>query len=163
PEWRSFRERGVGNLLRGEKKFNNTWEGDSVGNVRLLALLDQVELDQVPRTGERARRGLEAAAGEYPQMLTQGRGSSVSVGIVDLTPAGFEAHKLQILAVEEERYGGTGHYRPGVRRTGRPLLQFPLETLESTASNPRAIGIALRDRVSARLVGYALGSALENH
>ena len=87
-----------------------------------------------------------------------------TVEIVDLTPAGFEAHKLQILAVEEERYGGTGHCRPGVRRTGRrPLLQFPLETLESTASNPRAIGIALRDRVSARLVGYALGSALENH
>src|SRR5207245_7243320 len=86
-----------------------------------------------------------------------------TVEIVDLTPAGFEAHKLQILAVEEERYGGTGHYRPGVRRTGRPLLQFPLETLESTASNPRAIGIALRERVSARLVGYALGSALENH
>jgi len=27
----------------------------------------------------------------------------------------------------------------------------------------RAIGIALRDRVSGRVVGYALGSALENH
>src|SRR5207247_894810 len=78
--------------------------------------------------------------------------------------AGFEAHKLQIMAVEQERYGGTGNYLPGVLRTGRrPLLQFQLETLESTAANPRAIGIALRDRVSARLVGYALGSALENH
>ena len=30
-------------------------------------------------------------------------------------------------------------------------------------ANPRAIGIALRDRVSGRIVGYALGSALENH
>jgi hypothetical protein len=29
--------------------------------------------------------------------------------------------------------------------------------------NPKAIGIALRDRVSGRIVGYALGSALENH
>ena len=46
---------------------------------------------------------------------------------------------------------------------GRPLLQFPLETLEATMANPRAIGVALRDRVSGRIVGYALGSALENH
>ena len=45
----------------------------------------------------------------------------------------------------------------------RPLLQFPLETLEATVANARAIGVALRDRVSGRIVGYALGSALENH
>src|SRR5207244_7832660 len=45
----------------------------------------------------------------------------------------------------------------------RPLLQFPLETLETTMANPRSIGVALRDRVSGRFVGYALGSALENH
>ena len=50
-----------------------------------------------------------------------------------------------------------------LRAGTRPLLQFPLETLEATAANPRAIGIALRDRVSGRVVGYALGSALENH
>ena len=50
-----------------------------------------------------------------------------------------------------------------LRAERRPLLQFPLETLEATAASPRAIGIALRDRISARLVGYALGSALENH
>ncbi len=30
-------------------------------------------------------------------------------------------------------------------------------------ANPRAIGVALRDRVSGRFVGYAIGSALENH
>ena len=30
-------------------------------------------------------------------------------------------------------------------------------------ANPRAIGVAVRDRVSGRFVGYALGSALENH
>src|SRR5258707_4409734 len=30
-------------------------------------------------------------------------------------------------------------------------------------ANPRAIGIAVRDRVSGRIVGYAIGSALENH
>ena len=50
-----------------------------------------------------------------------------------------------------------------LRAGSRPLLQFPLETLEATAANARAIGIALRDRVSGRVVGYALGSALENH
>src|SRR5436309_534223 len=55
-------------------------------------------------------------------------------------------------------------YPPDVRRAGRrPLLQFPLETLQATAANPRAIGLAARDRVSGRFVGYVLGSALENH
>src|SRR5438093_477497 len=237
-------------FFQEEKKFNTTWEGDSVGIVRLLALLDKLDLDQVRRTGERARSGLEALAREYREILKNVRGAGVMLGIevmradwcdtlrdrafrrglvllpageralrfyprydteasaidealsilrlaiedlvggrvdsevttaleirvgklaipldtveiVDLTPAGFERHKLQILAVEQERYGGTGHYLQGVFRAGRrPLLQFQLETLESTAANPRAIGIALRDRVSARLVGYALGSALENH
>ena len=69
-----------------------------------------------------------------------------------------------MLAVEQERYGAAAKYPPDTLRAGRrPLLQFPLETLEATASNARAIGIALRDRVSSRFVAYALGSALENH
>jgi hypothetical protein len=38
-----------------------------------------------------------------------------------------------------------------------------METLEATIANPGAIGVVLRDRVSGRIVGYALGSALENH
>ena len=77
--------------------------------------------------------------------------------------ASFETYKFQILAVEQERYAAA-QYPPDVLRAGRrPLLQFPLETLEATMSNPGAIGIALRDRVSGRFVGYALGSALENH
>jgi hypothetical protein len=51
-----------------------------------------------------------------------------------------------------------------VLRAGRrPLLQYPAETLASTLANPRACGVALRDRVSQRLVAYALGSPLENH
>jgi Aminotransferase class-III len=83
---------------------------------------------------------------------------------IDLTPATFETLKPQIAIVEQERYGSGMPYPPDVLRTGpRPLLQFPVETLEATMSNPRAIGVALRDRVSARLVGYALGSAIENH
>src|SRR5207249_5630982 len=87
-----------------------------------------------------------------------------TVELIDLTPANFETHKLQVLAVEQERYGAAAQYPPDVLRAGhRPLLQFPLETLEATATNPRAIGIAARDRVSGRFVGYVLGSALENH
>src|SRR6185295_3601566 len=83
---------------------------------------------------------------------------------IDLTPATFEIHKQQIAVVEQERYGSGMPYPSDVLRTGRrPLLQFPLETLEATMSNPRAFGVALRDRVSARVVGYALGSAIENH
>jgi hypothetical protein len=84
--------------------------------------------------------------------------------VVDLTRVTFEAHKLLILGVEQERYGATVKYPPDVLRAGRrPLLQFPLETLETTASNVRAIGIGLRDRVSSRFVAYALGSPLEDH
>jgi hypothetical protein len=87
-----------------------------------------------------------------------------TVEVMDLTAASFAAHKLQILAVEQERYGAVAQYPPDVLRAGRrPLLQFPLETLEATMGNARAIGIALRDRVSERFLGYALGSALENH
>jgi hypothetical protein len=51
-----------------------------------------------------------------------------------------------------------------VLRAGRrPLLQFSADTLEATAASAGEIGLALRDRVSGRLVAYALGSALENH
>jgi 4-aminobutyrate aminotransferase-like enzyme len=237
-------------FFQEEKKFNTTWEGDSVGMVRLLALLDKLDLEQVRRTGEQVRTGLESLAREYRGILTGVRGAGVMLGFdvvradlcdalldrafrrgllllsagertvrfyprydtepavieealtilrqavedlvgthtageappapkirvgtlefpldtieaVDLTPAAFEFYKSQILAVEQERYGaGTQEApesQPGKRR---PLLQLPLETLEATASSPRAIGIALRDRVSGRLVAYALGSALEFH
>jgi 4-aminobutyrate aminotransferase-like enzyme len=237
-------------FFQEEKKFNTTWEGDSVGMVRLLALLDKLDLEQVRRTGEQARTGLESLAREYRGILTGVRGAGVMLGFdvvradlcdalldrafrrgllllsagertvrfyprydtepavieealtilrqavedlvgthtageappapkirvgtlefpldtieaVDLTPATFESYKSQILAVEQERYGaGTQEAPESQRGKRRPLLQLPLETLEATASNPRAIGIALRDRVSGRLVAYALGSALEFH
>ncbi len=237
-------------FFQEEKKFNTTWEGDSVGMVRLLAMLDKLDLDQVRRTGERARTGLEALAREHREILKNVRGAGVMLGfdvmradwcealldrafrrglvllaagertvrfyprydaepssidealsilrlavedlagglmapeaatalkvrvgtlaipldtveIVDLTPASFETHKLQILAVEQERYGDAAPLPPDVLRAGRrPLLQFPLATLEATMANPRAIGIALRDRVSGKIVAYALGSPVENH
>jgi L-lysine 6-transaminase len=237
-------------FFQEEKKFNTTWEGDSVGMVRLLALLDKLDLEQVRRTAEQARTGLEALAREYREILTGVRGAGVMLGFdvvradlcdalldrafrrglillsagertvrfyprydtepttieegltilrqaiedlvgshtageappalkirvgtlefpldtieaVDLTPAAFETYKSQILAVEQERYGAsTQEVSESQAGKRRPLLQLPLETLEATASSPRAIGIALRDRVSGRLVGYALGSALEFH
>ena len=52
-------------FFQEEKKFNTTWEGDSVGMVRLLALLDKIDLDQVRRTGALARAGLDALAETY--------------------------------------------------------------------------------------------------
>ena len=121
-----------------------------------------------PAPGDRGPRSADAwprkpprrwrfASARWPSRSTRSR-SWIS------RPPSFETHKLQILAVEQERYGALAQYPPDVLRAGRrPLLQFPLETLEATAANPRAIGIALRDRVSGRFVGYALGSALENH
>jgi 4-aminobutyrate aminotransferase-like enzyme len=245
-----FVSEALATFFQEEKKFNTTWEGDSVGMLRLLALLEKLDLDQVRRTGEYARRGIDALVREYREILKKGRGAGVMLGfdvvradwrdalldrafrrglvllpagdrsvrfyprydtevsaidealsilrlaiedlvggrvaseahpvlkvrvgtlaipletveVVDLTPASFAAHKLQILAVEQERYGTVAQYPPDVLRAGRrPLLQFPLETLEATMGNARAIGIALRDRVSGRFLGYALGSALENH
>jgi 4-aminobutyrate aminotransferase-like enzyme len=245
-----FVSEALATFFQEEKKFNTTWEGDSVGMVRLLALLDKLDLDQVQRTGARARGGLDALAREYREILKNVRGAGVmlafdvqradlrdalldrafrrglvllpggargvrfyprydtepsaidealsilraavedlvggrvgaeappapkirvgtlaipldTVELIDLTPANFETYKLQVLGVEQERYGAGAQYPPDVLRAGpRPLLQFPLETLEATAGNPRAIGIAARDRVSGRFVGYVLGSALENH
>jgi 4-aminobutyrate aminotransferase-like enzyme len=245
-----FVSEALATFFQEEKKFNTTWEGDSVGMVRLLALLDKLDLEQVRRTGEQARAGLDALAKEYREILKNVRGAGVMLGfdvvradwrdalldrafrrglillaagercirfyprydmegsaidealailraavedivggraasettttppkirvgtlaipletveIVELTHANFEAHKAEILTVEQERYGAA-QYPPDVLRAGRrPLLQFPLTTLETTAANPRAMGVALRDRVSGRIVAYALGSALENH
>jgi 4-aminobutyrate aminotransferase-like enzyme len=234
-------------FFQEEKKFNTTWEGDSVGMVRLLALLDKLDLQQVIRTGERARTGLEALAKEFSDILKNVRGAGVMLGFdmpradvrdalhdrtfrrglvllpagertlrfyprydtepsaiddalsilrqsiedlvgrrvtqepaptvktrvgtlaipldtvetIDLTAENFDNYKLQVATVEQERYGSVPAEAP--REGRRSLVQFPIDTLESTMANPRAIGVALRDRVSGKLVGYALGSALENH
>ena len=74
-----------------------------------------------------------------------------TVEVVDLTAATFDGNKAQIVALEQERYSDS------------PLLKYPAETLETTIRGTRALGVAFRDRVSGRLVGYALGSAVEDH
>jgi len=244
-----FVSEALATFFQEEKKFNTTWEGDSTGMVRLIAILDKLDLDQVRRTGERARAGLDALARDYREIVDHVRGAGVMLGfdvrradlcdrlldrafrrglillpagdrsvrfyprydtepsaidealailraaiddvvggapsepvpaprmrvgtfaipldtldIVDLTPVAFEANRQQIAAVEQDRYGPAVSYPPDVLRSGRrPLVQYPLETLEATINNARAVGIALRDRVSGRLVAYALGSPLENH
>ena len=244
-----FVSEALATFFQEEKKFNTTWEGDSVGMVRLLAQLDRLDLEQVRRTGDLARRGLETLARDFRELVKNVRGAGVMLafdlvradlrealldrafrrglvllaagertvrfyprydttpaaiddalailraaiedfaggsiapdplaapkirpGVLDipldtietltLSSADFETHKQQILTVEQERYGAAAYPADVLRAGRRPLVQFPLETLETTMANPRAIGVALRDRVSGRIVGYALGSALENH
>jgi hypothetical protein len=83
---------------------------------------------------------------------------------VDLVAETLPQLLPRIMAVEAERYGNPALYPVNVLKAGRrPLLQYPEETLAATMSSPRACGVALRDRVSGRIVAYALGSALENH
>jgi 4-aminobutyrate aminotransferase and related aminotransferases len=251
-----FVSEALATFFQEEKKFNTTWEGDSAGMVRLLALLDHLDLEQVRRTGDLARRGLDALARQYREIVKNVRGAGVMlafdvvradlrealldrafrrgllllpageravrfyprydtsasaiddalsilraalqdfdggsaasgpaglarqgaesataaapkirVGSLDipletietltLTSAEFEATKQQILAVEQDRYGNAPYPSDVLRLDGRPLVQFPLATLEATMANPRAIGVALRDRVSGRIVGYAWGA-----
>ena len=237
-------------FFQEEKKFNTTWEGDSAGMLRLLAVLDRLDLDEVERTGRQARVGIEALARDYSGLLQNVRGAGVMLGfdvsradwrdalrdrafrlgllmlpagertlrfyprydtepyaiaealailrravedllreraepvlpggpemrvgtlecpaeaidVLDVSPGQFAELGPGIVAVEFERYGGVSNYPPDVLRAGRrPLLQFPAEMLQGTLSNPGALCVALRDRVSGRIVAYALGSALENH
>jgi 4-aminobutyrate aminotransferase/(S)-3-amino-2-methylpropionate transaminase len=57
-----FVSEALATFFQEEKKFNTTWEGDSAGMVRLLAQLDRLDLEQVRRTGDLGRSGLEALA-----------------------------------------------------------------------------------------------------
>lgn len=245
-----FVSEDLATFFQEEKKFNTTWEGDSVGMLRLLGYLDRLDLEQVRRTGALAREGLEQLARDYKDLLQGVRGHGcmlafdvvradwrewlrdrafrnglillpagertlrfyprydmepsaiqealtllrravtdlvgaqapegvkvgpeVRVGTIDIPPGTLETVDLngasakelfpQVLALEAEQYGGQGANRADVlegRR--RPLLQYPAATLEATLAHLRAVGVGLRDRVSGRLVAYALGSPLENH
>lgn len=237
-------------FFQEEKKFNTTWEGDSVGMARLLAMLPRLDLEQVRRTGKLAKDGLEALERDYSAFVQNVRGVGVMLAFdvirpdwrdvlrdrafrhglillpageralrfyprydsepyaiaealailrrsldeivkgqaeniaqlgpelrvgaldvptealepIELTPQTFPALKADIMKVEVERYGAISQYPPDVLKAGgRPLLQYQAETLETTIEQPRSVGVALRDRVSGRIVAYALGSAIENH
>jgi hypothetical protein len=92
-------------------------------------------------------------------------GIEVRPGALDVPPGTLEVVDLngpaqkqlmpQVHELEDEQYGSDDGRRP--------LLQFPPETLEATLGHLRAVGVGLRDRVSGRLVAYAIGSPLENH
>src|SRR5260221_2457111 len=72
-----FVSEALATFFQEEKKFNTTWEGDSVGMVRLLTLLDRLDLSQVQATGERARSGLNTLVREFPEILENVRGAGV--------------------------------------------------------------------------------------
>ena len=61
-------------FFQEEKKFNTTWEGDSVGMVRLLAFIDRLDLEQVRHTGALARAALEELAADFGDFLDGVRG-----------------------------------------------------------------------------------------
>lgn len=233
-------------FFQEEKKFNTTWEGDPVGMLRVMSLIDRIDLEQVRRTGDIARRELAGLQERYPELIQRVRGLGVmlafdvtrpdwrdvlrdrafrrglillpageralrlyprydtpeatlrevaeilsaavedilsrgaevplgpllrvgpvtaplgAVEVVELDAARFPQHRAGIMAAEIERYGTVSHYPPDVLRAGRrPLLQYPVEAIEGTLANPRAVGIALR--FSGRVVAYAVGSPLENY
>jgi 4-aminobutyrate aminotransferase-like enzyme len=67
-------------FFQEEKKFNTTWEGDSAGMVRLLAILDKLDLAQIRITGAHARKGLDSIAMAYPELIQNVRGAGVMLG-----------------------------------------------------------------------------------
>jgi 4-aminobutyrate aminotransferase-like enzyme len=245
-----FVSEDLATFFQEEKKFNTTWEGDSVGMLRLLGYLERLDLEQVRRTGALAREGLDQLARDYKDLLQGVRGCGcmlafdvvradwrewlrdrafrnglillpagertlrfyprydmepsaiqealallrravtdlvgapvpegvrvgpeVRVGTIDVPPGTLQLVDLiggaaqglmpQVLALEAEQYGTLAAYPADVLKEGRrPLLQYPADTLVATLGHLRAVGIGLRDRVSGRLVAYALGSPLENH
>src|SRR5947207_6724944 len=68
-------------FFQEEKKFNTTWEGDSAGMVRLLAGLEHLDLDEVRRTGEHAKAGLDALSRDYKEILRDVRGAGVMLAV----------------------------------------------------------------------------------
>src|SRR6188768_3093118 len=75
-----FVSAALSTFFQEEKKFNTTWEGDSVGMVRLIALLDKLDLEQGRRTSEHASAAPSALARDYPEILRNVRGPGLMLG-----------------------------------------------------------------------------------
>lgn len=248
-----FVSEDLATFFQEEKKFNTTWEGDSVGMLRLTGYLERLDLEEVRRTGDLARAGLEQLAKDYRHLVQGVRGlgamlafdvvradwrewlrdrafrnglillpagertlrfyprydmepsaiqealailrkaladlvdvpatavaqggPEVRPGALDVPPGtlaivdlnGPQAKDLVPMAalVEAEQYGGhlatPSDAKDGPPEGRRSLLQYPQEAMEATLGHLKAVGVGLRDRVSGRLLAYALGSPLENH
>jgi hypothetical protein len=119
---------------------------------------------------------IEILAAAVEDILARGAavplGPLLRVGAITVPPEGIEVIELEsrnfpenragVMAVEIERYGSLSNYPSDALREGRrPLLQFPVEAIEGTLANPRSVGVAVR--FSSRIVGYAVGSPLENY
>jgi 4-aminobutyrate aminotransferase-like enzyme len=172
PDWRDFLRdrafrRGLLMLPAGERTLRvyPRYDTEPYAIAEALAILraaveDVVAGDTVAALGPRVRVGapcdvpmatietVELRAGLLPQQA----------------PEWLPALRAAIMAVEIERYGGVAQYPADVLKAGaRPLLQYPVEALEATMKNQRAIGVALYDPVSAKVIAYAVGSPLENY
>src|SRR5262249_2914587 len=126
---RAFR-RGLVLLPAGQRtvRFYPRYDSEPYAIEEALSILRQALEDVIGRPG--------AAQASQPPKSRVGT-LEIPLGTieaVDLAPPGFEANRQQILTVEQERYGDAAQYPPDVLRAGeRPLLQFPIETLEATA------------------------------
>jgi 4-aminobutyrate aminotransferase-like enzyme len=125
---------------------------DEAMTILRAAVEDVVAGNTVAALGPRVRTG---APCDVPM---------ATIAAVDLAVEPQTAFRAAVMAVEIERYGGAAQYPADVLKAGaRPLLQYPAEALEATMKNLRAIGVALYDAVSAKVVAYAVGSPLENY
>jgi len=116
------------------------------------AVEDLLAGDTVAALGPRVRMG---APCDVPM---------ATIEAIDLGGDHMATLRASVMAVEIERYGGTAQYPADVLKAGaRPLLQYPVDALEATMQNPRSIGVALRDSISAKVIAYAVGSPIENY
>jgi 4-aminobutyrate aminotransferase/(S)-3-amino-2-methylpropionate transaminase len=84
------------------------------------------------------------------------------IEVIELDARNLPEYRAGVMALEIERYGSLSQYPPDVLLAGRrPLLQFPVEAIEGTLGNSRSVGLVLR--FSGRIIGYAVGSPLENY
>jgi hypothetical protein len=155
---RAFR-RGLILLPAGERtlRFYPRYDTEPYAIAEALAILKAAVDDIVAGQIEPVPSAPEISTGPVECPLE-------TLELIEITSANFHEHKAQIMDVEHEHFGSLRQSLPDAPPSGgRKLLQLPADMLEATLSNTRAIGLALRDRTSGRLVAYALGSALEDH